>query len=96
MPDRTVDTALYDLHCKHEFRELKDGIARIEERFDVWIEKTDAWRHGNGKIGVDTRLDRNDRNWRMLLWFGTPVYIGIVGLLIKGISMVVNHVQGNP
>lgn len=38
---------------------------------------------GNGTPGIETRLDRVEQRWKTVGFLLTPVYLGIVGIVIK-------------
>ena len=92
MPDRTVDTALYDLHCKNEFQEARDERAELKQEF----KELKSILVGNGKVGFTGRIDRIEQKWSWFVWLMAPVYIGIVGVGVKVIVEAINHVQGTP
>ena len=67
-----------------------------DERHDNIDEKLDRiliLLEGNGKVGAMTRIDRMEQKWAWFLWLMAPIYLGIVGALIK---VIYTYVQGNP
>ena len=67
---------LYDLHCKGEFKEIKDSIIRIEKAII-----------GNGKDGLTICVDRNTVWRKGVSWvlgaFFTVVVLGTIIVLIR-------------
>ena len=88
------DVNMYELKCKDEFNAIKGSLNRIEERFDVWIEKTGKVIYGNGSKGLKTvqaeQAKDIDSLSRSIKWMGgigtallTAVLIRVVWTIIS-------------
>jgi len=40
---------------------------------------------GNGKLGLTTRVDRQEQRWNAVLAAFVPIYVAIIGIVVKWI-----------
>ena len=72
----------YDRVCKDEFKNINIKLDVLHNKLFI----------DNGSISIQTRLDRNERLWKVTMWIVTIV---CAALIVQSVRAIYDHVKSH-